>query len=82
MSFFNKYVALVADAAGRYATVFVEASNWGAAISRLEDLGCEVVENQTADYDSDDLQTKENRQEVGLIDIDDLLTQTDFLSHG
>jgi hypothetical protein len=81
MSFFNKYVALVVDAQGRDANVLVEATNWGNALGQLEEAGCEVVENQTSDYDPEDLLTSDARAEVGVIGIDELLTNSNFLPH-
>lgn len=81
MSFFNKYVALVVDARGRSANVLVEATNWGNALKRLEEAGCEVVDNQTSEYDSEDLLTPESRAELDVIGINELLTDSDFLPH-
>jgi hypothetical protein len=45
------YVALIADATGRYAHVHGNANSWANFIDQLEDLGCEVIENQTSDYE-------------------------------
>ena len=46
------YVALISDATGRYAHVYGNANSWAQFVNELEDIGCEVVENQTSDYDS------------------------------
>jgi hypothetical protein len=46
------YVALIADASGRYASVYGNANSWDSFVDQLEDVGCEVVENQTSDYDN------------------------------
>jgi hypothetical protein len=46
------YVALIADATGRYAHVYGNANSWSQFIDELEDVGCEVIENQTEDYES------------------------------
>ncbi len=70
------YVALVADASGRYAHVHGTAESWHEYIDQLEDIGCEVVENQTDDYDSFDL---DNLKECGVIPISLLLKDTDFI---
>jgi anaerobic ribonucleoside-triphosphate reductase len=78
----EQYVALIADQTGRYGWVYVKANNWDTAVDQLEDLGCEVVENQSVDYDFKDLQTKEDRLEVDVVDIADLIKQTDFVPCG
>ena len=46
------YVALITDATGRYAHVYGNANSWSQFVDELEDVGCEVVENQTTEYDS------------------------------
>lgn len=46
------YVALIADATGRFAHVYGNANSWSQFIDELEDVGCEVIENQTEDYES------------------------------
>jgi len=72
------YVALIADYTGRYAHVFGNANSWVNFHDQLEDLGCEVVENQTEDYE-DDL-TPEGLEESGAVWINNLLRTTDFVS--
>ena len=70
------YVALVADASGRYAHVHGTATSWSAYIDQLEDIGCEVIENQTDDYDSfDPIELKE----CGVVPISLLIKETDFI---
>jgi hypothetical protein len=46
------YVALISDATGRYAHVYGNTNSWSQFVDQLEDAGCEVIENQTADYES------------------------------
>jgi len=46
------YVALVADATGRYAHVYGNTNSWDQFLDQLEDVGCEVVEDQTSDYET------------------------------
>jgi hypothetical protein len=77
----EQYVALIADRTGRYGNVYVKANNWDTAVDQLEDLGCEVIQDQSDDYDFGDLLTKEDRLEVDVVDIEDLLKQTDFIPH-
>lgn len=72
------YVALVADYHGRYAHVFGNANSWVNFVDQLEDLGCEVVENQTEDY-QDDL-SPDGLEESGAVWINNLLRTTDFVS--
>jgi hypothetical protein len=48
------YVALIADSNGRYANIIVPATSWDHAIDQLEDIGCEVVECQSDDYEEDE----------------------------
>ena len=76
------YVALVADYTGRYAHVYGNANSWANYIDQLEDIGCEVIENQTDDYEidpSEDL-TK-YMEECGAVPIASLLKDTDFVPH-
>jgi len=73
----NTYVALTADDSGRYCHVYGTANTWHNLVNQLEDLGCEVVENQTQDYDIQDLGTIDD--ELGVVPITKLLTSTDFI---
>jgi len=71
------YVALTADDSGRYCHVYGTADTWHNYVDQLEDLGCEVVENQTDDYDIQDLGIIDD--EIGVVPITKLLTSTDFI---
>jgi hypothetical protein len=73
----STYVALIADASGRYCHVYGTANAWHDYINQLEDLGAEVVENQTDDYDIEDLGVIDN--EIGVVPVAELLTSTDFI---
>jgi hypothetical protein len=53
MSTMNHYVALVADATSRYAHVYGKHMTWDEFCDELEDSGCEVVEDQSDDYVTD-----------------------------
>ena len=77
----SHYVALVADAAGRYATVYVPGRSWSNVIDQLEDAGCEVIEDQTVDYEIEDFKDAESMNEVGLWTINDLINKTNFVPH-
>lgn len=45
------YIALVADEFGRYDWIYGKAPNWSQYHDQLEDLGYEVVENQTNEWE-------------------------------
>jgi hypothetical protein len=75
----NTYVALIVDASGKYCHVYGIAENWSDYVDQLEELGCEVVEDQTDDYDIQDLGTIDD--ELGVVPITKLLTSTDFIPH-
>ena len=77
----SHYVALVADATGRYATVYVPGRTWSNVIDQLEDIGCEVIEDQTDDYELSDFNDKESMKEVGLWTISDLVSKSNFVAH-
>ena len=72
------YVALIADATGRYAFVWVEAESWDKAIDQLEDVGCEVVEDQTMEYEPEDFESLETMKELGVCTISELINSPDF----
>jgi len=80
----NTYVALIADVTGRYCHVYGTANTWHNYCDQLEDLGCEVVENQTDDYEPRHLDCEFGSydKELGIVRIDRLLTDTDFQAHG
>jgi threonine dehydratase len=77
----SHYVALVADAAGRYATVCVPGRTWSNVVDQLEDIGCEVIENQTDDYEAEDFKDEESMKEVGLWTISTLQSKSNFVAH-
>ena len=77
----SHYVALVADATGRYATVYVPGRSWSNVIDQLEDAGCEVIEDQTVDYEVEDFKDTESMNEVGLWTLNDLINKTNFVPH-
>lgn len=76
------FVFLVADLTGRYAHVYLQAPTKGSAIDQLEDVGCEVIEDQTDDYELEDFASPIALAEVGAIPIDRLTRDTDFVPHG
>lgn len=49
----NHYVALVADATGRYAHVYGKHMTWDEFCDELESAGCETIEDQSDDYVTD-----------------------------
>jgi hypothetical protein len=71
------HIALIVDRTGRYAHVWGEAPWWGDFVDQLEDLGAEVVEEQTDDWEGS---TKDEIAE-DCVAINQLLSGTDFLSH-
>ena len=73
------YVALIADASGRYCHVYGTADTWHNYCDQLEELGAEVVEDQTDDYELEDLGTIDD--EIGVVPINKLLTSTEFIAH-
>ena len=81
----SKYVALIADATGRYAFVFVEASSWDEVVDQLEDIGAEVIEDQTDEYEDDDLEnlrtSREFRIEYGVCTMPELVVNRNFISN-
>lgn len=68
------YVALVADMRGRVCWVYQNANSWDSFCDQLENLGCEVIENQTNEWDGDEEAIK-----VDCIHIDNLLSDPDFI---
>lgn len=73
----NNYIALVADRAGRYAHVWGSAPNWNQFSNQLEDSGCEVIENQT--YDWEGCNTEEIAEDC--LTVHQLLNDTTFMPH-
>jgi hypothetical protein len=70
-------LAIAAITAG--AIVGIDITNPTPTQHQLEDLGCEVVEDQTDDYDIQDLGTIDD--EIGVVPINKLLTSTDFIAN-
>ena len=70
------YVALVADYTGRYLHVHGDARTWPNFVDQLEDLGCEVIENQSDDYEGC---LPEEYEDLCVVPINQLLTHTDFV---
>jgi hypothetical protein len=79
----SPYVALIVDAAGHYAFVVTKAKDWDEAIDQLENIGCEVVEDQTDEYEADDLEnlmtSKEFRIEYGVCSLSELIVNRNFI---
>ena len=71
------HIALISDAAGRYAHIWSEARTWNQFVDQLEDAGCEIVEEQTDDWEGC------TRDEVAedCLTVHQLLNETDFVSH-
>ena len=78
------YIALVTDLTGRYAHVSLQANTWDNAIDQLEDAGCEVIEDQSEDYEEYGIglfPQLEELKEVDVIPINELTTHSDFVVH-
>ena len=73
----TQYIALVTDLTGRYAHVSLQATNWDNAIDQLEDAGCEVIEDQSIDWDGC---TRDEIKE-DCMSVHQLLTHSDFVPH-
>ena len=73
----QSYVALVADMTGRYAHVYGTAIDWPSFTDQLEEAGCEVIENQTDDYEPIEEQTLDDMHEYGVVTVQELITHTD-----
>jgi hypothetical protein len=74
----TQYIALITDSTGRYATVSVSANTWNNAVYQLEDAGCEVIENQSEDYEGC---FPEELREADVIPINELTSSSDFVEH-
>ena len=74
----TQYIALITDSTGRYATVSVSANTWNNAVYQLEDAGCEVIENQSEDYEGC---FPEELREADVIPINELTSSLDFVAH-
>jgi len=75
----SHYVFLVADATGRYAHVYLQGRTSSTVIDQLEDSGCEVIEDQTNEYETEDFVSPASLEEVGVVTLDQLLNQTTFV---
>jgi hypothetical protein len=73
----QSYVALVADMTGRYAHVCGTAIDWERFVDQLEEVGCEVIENQTDDYEPIEELTLDDLHECGVVTVQELITHTD-----
>jgi len=71
------YVALVADMTGRYAHVYGTAIDWSSFVDQLEEVGCEVIENQTDDYEPIEVLTLDDLHEYDVITVQELIAHTD-----
>jgi cysteine synthase len=75
------FVALITDAASRYAHVYVPAQTWKEVIDILEAGGCEVIEDQSDDYEPEDLASEKAMNEIGVMTVDQLLKQSNFIAY-
>ena len=73
------YVALIADAAGRYCHVYGTAVDWPSFVDQLEEVGVEVVEDQTSDYDDIDTLSVDDMHEYGVVTVQELTIHTDAI---
>ena len=70
-------VALVTDRTGRYAHVWGEPRTWDQFVDQLEDAGCEVIEDQSIDWDGC---TRDEIKE-DCMSVHQLLIHSDFVPH-
>ena len=73
------YVALIADAIGRYCHVYGTAVDWPSFVDQLEEVGVEVVEDQTSDYDDIDTLSVDDMKEYDVVTVQELTTHTDAI---
>lgn len=73
------YVALIADASGRYGHVYGTAIDWPSFVNQLEEVGVEVVEDQTSDYDDIDTLSVDDMKECDVVTVQELTTHTDAI---
>lgn len=71
------HIALVADQNGRYAHVWGTAQTFSLFHDQLEDIGCEVIEDQTEEWDGC------TRDEIAedCLSVHQLLNDSDFIPH-
>ena len=70
-------IALVADRTRRYAHVWGSPYSWNQFVNQLEDIGCEVIEEQTEDWDGC---TNEEIQ-ADCLSVHQLIHDSDFVPH-
>lgn len=70
-------IALIVDARQRYAHVWGSPYSWDQFVDQLEDIGCEVVEEQTEDWDGC---TKEEIQ-ADCLSVHQLIHDSDFVPY-
>lgn len=73
-----QFIALIADRSGAYATVVVQANTWSNAVHQLEDAGCEVIEDQSEDYEG---YWPEDLRDMDVLTINELLSHKDFVAY-
>ena len=73
------YVALVADATGRYCHVYGTALDWPSFADQLEEVGVEVVEDQTSDYDDVETLSVDDMKEYDVVTVQELTTHADAI---
>ena len=59
------YVAFASDMRGTVYWVYGNANSWESFVDQLEDYGCEVIENQTNEWDGDEEAIKEDSPFLG-----------------
>ena len=73
------HVALIADARGYYCHVWGKAPSWDHFLNQLEDIGVEVIEDQTEE--SLDHGWTEEEIKEDYISIDYLVNHTDYVPY-
>ena len=73
------HVALIADASGRYCHVYGTAIDWPSFVDQLEEIGVEVVEDQTSDYDDINQLTADDMHEYDVVTVQELTTHTNAI---
>jgi len=71
------HIALIADYTGRHSHVYGEARTFHQFLDQLEDIGCEVIEDQTEDWAS--CHISEIMEDC--ISVQQLLTESNFVPH-
>ena len=74
----TRFIALVTDQSGNYATIVVQADTWSNAVNQLEDAGCEVIEDQSEDYEGYWLA---ELKDLDVLTIDELLSNDHFWAY-